>query len=187
MDEKYLQISHKGKKTEGKSPRKRGQAAKKRGLSDEKICIITGLERFGKAVAETWNVAKPTIKDCIEFGRHIEAKSYVWTDGLESYTKMLNDKQCNRTVVKDHTEYDTVNHLNNVNSFHSAIEKQYEKYRGVASQYINRYNALFCMQRETKDMDYQEYLIYVLRKLKKSIHYFFVRQINKDGLFKLEF
>ena len=101
-------------------------------------------------------------------------------------TKMLNDKQCNRRVVKDLTEYDAVNHLNNVNSFHSAIEKQYEKYRGVASQYINRYNALFCMQREAKDMDYQEYLIYV-RKLKKSIHYFFVRQINKDGLFKLEF
>lgn len=33
--------------------------------------------------------------------------------------------------------------LNNVNSFHSFIKNRYRNYRGVASKYINRYNALF--------------------------------------------
>ena len=33
--------------------------------------------------------------------------------------------------------------LNTVNGFHSFIKKRYDFYRGVASKYINRYNALF--------------------------------------------
>ena len=33
--------------------------------------------------------------------------------------------------------------LNTVNGFHSFIKQRYEFFRGVASKYINRYNALF--------------------------------------------
>ncbi len=33
--------------------------------------------------------------------------------------------------------------LNTVNNFHSYIKKQYNDYRGVATKYLNRYNALF--------------------------------------------
>lgn len=187
LDEKYVQKSHKGTHIEGVAPRKRGEPASKRGLSNEKVCIITAIQRFGDAVAQSFNTAKPTSKVCKNFGSHIKEHSFVWTDGLESYTKMLDEKKCNRKIVKDYTEYDAVNHLNNVNSFHSAIEKQYETYRGVASKYINRYNALFCVQRETRGMDNQEFLLYILRKLKKSIHYFFIRQIHKDDLLILDF
>lgn len=117
-------------------------------------------------------MAKPTSEDCLKFGQHIEENSYAWTDDLESYTRMLQEKQCKRTILKSYKKYDTVNHLNNVNSFHNEIEKQYDIYRGVASKYINRYNALFCIQREVKGMDAQEILVYVLKKLKYSIHYF---------------
>ena len=90
----------------------------------------------------------------------------------KAYTRMLQEKQCKRTILKSYKEYDTVNHLNNVNSFHNEIEKQYEIYRGVASKYINRYTALFCIQREVQGMVAQEILVYVLKKLKYSIHYF---------------
>jgi hypothetical protein len=46
-------------------------------------------------------------------------------------------------VVSTHKDYDRVNHLNNVNSFHGLIERWYKKMCGVASKYINRYAALF--------------------------------------------
>lgn len=145
IDEKYVQKSHKGVSIPSAKPRKRGEAASKRGISNEKVCIITAVQRLGKAVARTFNMAKPTSEDCLKFGQHIEENSYAWTDGLESYTRMLQEKQCKRTILKSYKEYDTVNHLNHVNSFHNEIEKQYEIYRGVASKYINRYNALFCI------------------------------------------
>ncbi|MDC0827339.1 MULTISPECIES: IS1595 family transposase [Bacillota] len=187
IDEKYVQKSHKGVSIPSAKPRKRGEAASKRGISNEKVCIITAVQRLGKAVARTFNMAKPTSEDCLKFGQHIEENSYAWTDGLESYTRMLQEKQCKRTILKSYKEYDTVNHLNNVNSFHNEIEKQYEIYRGVASKYINRYNALFCIQREVQGMDAQEILVYVLKKLKYSIHYFFIRQIATDALFEVSF
>lgn len=148
---------------------------------------MPAVQRLGKAIARTFNMAKPTSEDCLNFGKHIQKHSYAWTDGLESYTRILQEKQCKRIVLKSYKEYDTVNHLNNVNSFHNAIEKQYETYRGVASKYINRYNALFCIQREIQGMDGQETLVYVLKKLKYSIHYFFIRQIATDALFEVSF
>lgn len=137
LDEKYVQKSHKGLQIEGIKPRKRGEAASKRDLSNEKVCILTAVQRYGKAIAETFNMAKPTSEDVKKIAHHIREHSYAWTDGLESYTRMLDEKKCSRKIVKSYKEYDSVNHLNNVNSFHSEIEKQYETYRGVASKYIN--------------------------------------------------
>lgn len=74
--------SHKGVSIPSAKPRKRGEAASKRGISNEKVCIITAVQRLGKAVARTFNMAKPTSEDCLKFGQHIEENSYAWTDGL---------------------------------------------------------------------------------------------------------
>ena len=65
-----------------------------------------------------------------------------------------------------HESYDKFNHLNTVNSFHKVIGEKLQKYKGVASKYTNRYNALFVMQRETQGMDNTEKLQYVLLRLK---------------------
>jgi hypothetical protein len=56
-------------------------------------------------------------------------------------------------VVSTHKDYDRVNHLNNVNSFHSLIERWYKKMGGVASKYINRYAALFNVRFQVGRMD----------------------------------
>lgn len=48
------------------------------------------------------------------------------------------------------------------------IEEGLQKDKGVASKYINRYNALFVMQRETQEMDNTEKLQYVLFRLKNE-------------------
>ena len=69
-------------------------------------------------------------------------------------------------MLISHESYDKFNHLNTVNSFHKLIEERLQKYKGVASKYINRYNALFIMQRETQGMDNTEKLQYVLLRLK---------------------
>jgi hypothetical protein len=74
---------------------------------------------------------------------HIEAKTYIWTDDCPSYNKLIAALGSDSKVVSTHKDYDRVNHLNNVNSFHSLIERWYKKMGGVASKYINRYAALF--------------------------------------------
>lgn len=178
MDETYVTHCRKGRVVEGHPGKKRGTPATKRGLSDEKICILTAVQRLGKCKAIFHGCGK-TFCDCIT------DESYVWTDGLRSYVKPLKEKNCSNKVLESYQEYDAVNHLNNVNSFHSQMQEQYRVYRGVSSKYINRYNALFMLQREYMGMDSQEILLLIMKRLRKRVCYFFIRQIRKEDLFKL--
>ena len=64
------------------------------------------------------------------------------TDGLRSYNVLETLAGC--TVVDvNHEGGRGMFHLNTVNSLHSYIKEILDHYRGVATKYINRYNALF--------------------------------------------
>ena len=53
MDEKYTPYNHKGTKIDGVEPKHRGTPAAKRGLSNQQVCIITAIQRFGHTIART--------------------------------------------------------------------------------------------------------------------------------------
>lgn len=148
LDETYVLESNKGTKFNADSqrkPRKRGSKASKRGLSNEQICICTGVERKGVAYATTVNRAKPSNLEIQEaFGDHIDEGTVCFADGLKGYKSLEESNDCivECVSVEEMKQTKTAN-LNNVNSFHSFIKSRYEDYRGVASKYINRYNQLF--------------------------------------------
>lgn len=183
MDETFVTYSHKGKKLPNCPGKQRGMPASKRGLSDEKVCLLTCVERLGSSILKAFNLAKPSSKDILNLKDSIQNGAYVWTDGLASYNELISQKHCEHKALVTTHEYDKVNHLNNVNSFHQRIQAQYEKYKGVASKYINRYAALFTMQRECADMDSIEMLIYIKSRLKKICTYFYIRQITSVDIF----
>ena len=171
LDEKYFSYSHKG--TPGK---KRGTSANKRGLSDEQVCLLTGVERFGQSILKAFNLAKPSSQDVLNIKSSIQQGSFVWTDGLSSYNDLITWQHCAHKTVKTKNDYDKVNHLNNVNSFHQRIGAQYKRYRGIATKYVNRYAlCLIYIQRECSDMDSIEALLYIKLKLRKINDYFFIR------------
>ena len=161
LDETYVLESEKGKKfmeNAKREPRKRGEKATKRGLSDEQICICTGVERNkGDSYAVTVNRAKPSKAEIKEaFDGHIAEGTVLYTDGLKGYDILEESTDCkvNGVTVEEMKKTKTAT-LNNVNSFHAFIKGHYHDYRGVASKYINRYNALFSAgfrnRRETID------------------------------------
>ena len=123
--------------------RKHGAKAAKRGISNEYIAICTGIQRDGGVIAKTVNRAKPSSDEVEEvFSGHIAENTLILTDGLRSYNVLETHAGC--TVVDvDHEECRGIFHLNTVNSLHSYIKQTYVHYRGVASKYLNRYNALF--------------------------------------------
>ena len=131
-------------KIDGVEPKHRGTPATKRGLSNQQVCIITA-KRFGHTIARTLNYGKPSSIDLLRFGECLESKSFVMLDGSNSYNELLESKNCTKKVLISHESYDKFNHLNTVNNFHKLIEEKLQKYKGVASKYINRYNALFVM------------------------------------------
>ena len=60
LDEKYFHKSHKGKKLPAVELKERGTPAKKRGISNELVCCLTGVSRNGSAFAEIHNMGKPS-------------------------------------------------------------------------------------------------------------------------------
>ena len=138
---------------------------------------------MGHCFLKAFNMARPTSDNILNLVDRIKNGSFVWTDGLASYNSLIETIKCNHKIVKDKTEYDTVNHLNNINNFHSKIEKQYSYYQGVSTKYINRYCALFTFQREVMGMDPIEYILIVKNRLRDKCIKFFIRQIDKDNLF----
>ena len=134
MDETYVLESYKGKKLPAcvcRKPRKHGAKAEKRGISNEYVCICTGVQRKGGAIAGTVNRAKPTSQELQEFfSGHISKNTLVLCDGLKSYKALEVTAGC---IVKDVTKETGSGfyNLNTVNSFHSFIKRKYGLYRGV--------------------------------------------------------
>lgn len=146
LDETFVLDCYKGKhvpEKAGRSARKHGATAAKRGISSEYVAICTGIQRGGGAVAKTVNRAKPSGKElCSIFSTHIEEGTLILTDGLRSYKSLEAATGC--TVVNVNREKGRgLFNLNMVNSLHSFIKGMYVHYRGVATKYINRYNVLF--------------------------------------------
>lgn len=148
FDETFVLDCYKGRtlnpQTERK-PGKHGAKALKRGISSEYLCICTGIQRKGDALAATVNRTKPSAKELVSiFEGHIADGTLVLCDGLRSYHVLPGIADCTvRDCMNQEGDEPHFFNLNTVNGFHGFIKKRYNFYRGVASKYINRYNALF--------------------------------------------
>lgn len=152
----------------------------KQGLGSDKTCIITAVQRGGRAYLHTANMGKPTSENAKCLKPHIEENTFVFTDGITVYEQLLNEKKCPFKELVDTSSYDSVNHLNNVNSLHDRVKDWIKKYRNVSTIYVNRYNALFSLRQKFAGCDIQEALIQVLRWLRKKTVYFYQRQIKEN-------
>lgn len=150
LDETFVLECYKGKELPpnvDRPARKHGAKAQKRGISNEYICINTGIQRDGGAVVEAVNRAKPDSSELEQvYNGHLGNDSLILCDGLKSYNILKELADC---TVKD---INTANedekcffNLNTVNNLHSFIKERYNHYRGVATKYLNRYNALFTL------------------------------------------
>ena len=143
LDETYVLENMKGTKDcDGRrAPRKRGEKAGKRGLSEELICICSGVQRQGPAILKTVNRSQPSKDELKEvFEGHITEETMAITDGAPAYRSLQENEGCK--VVNAKKQDDKFYHLNNVNSLHSYFKSYYRNYRGVATKYINRYNTM---------------------------------------------
>jgi transposase-like protein len=135
-DETYVLESVKGSKIPEdyhRGARKHGAKASKPGLSNEYICVCTSVDDYNNCTAEAVNRATPSKTEIEQiFGEKITENTIILCDGNQNYD-VLNDR-C--TVA--HTE-----RVNRVNSFHTMFKERLQAARGVATIYLNRYNALF--------------------------------------------
>ncbi len=189
LDETFVLDCHKGKKLGDdipRKPRKHGAKAGKRGISDEYVCICAGIQRKGDAYAATVNRAKPDAREIQAlFKDHIASGTLVLCDGLKSYSALpaITDctvKDCSHPAEGEKCFY----HLNTVNGFHSFIKSRYHFYRGVATKYLNRYNAMFSATYRNVE-PFIRRAKEVLLKVGKVNYYHSIRDTRESGLLAL--
>lgn len=170
LDEKYVRFPHKGKPMNNidmiiKSNRKRG-------LSNNVCCLITGASRKGYAYSSIVNMGAPKAIDIYDvLASKISEESEILFDGNTSYNYLVAKTKSIVVVVSRNNKTDKSKHLNNINSFHSKIHFYIKQYRNVSSKYLNRYCALFSLLWNHKDLDIGNFMLKILGKFKKSRNY----------------
>lgn len=188
-DEIYFPYSHKGEKQEGVSPKKRGTPASKPGLSKEQCCLITAVDRkanngifFENMASPKESIVKKTLKNIFK------PKCFFFTDGHKSYNLLITDLRLKHQPLKEYNQYDSIHHLNTVNSLHSKISSIYSFYKGVASKHWNLYNALLSITWKYKDYDTQEKILILMRRFnsrKAFITYEKLKENSKKVAFRI--
>ena len=148
----------------------RSQHKKKRGISSDLACVVTGVEHQGDAAIMATYMEKPTSEDIRKATAVIEDGSFVFIDGATAYLSVLAEKNCDFSICTTDGKYDAVNHLNNVNSLHAKMDEWMKKYRGVSTIYLNRYASLFHFVHKYKDCDKQEITLLILKRLSRVQH-----------------
>ena len=102
MDETFVLKCYKGKplsETVKRKACKYGAKAQKRSISNEYVCICTGIQRKGDAYAAVFNRATPDAEELVEiFNGHISQGTLVLCDGLKSCHSLAAATGC---TVKD--------------------------------------------------------------------------------------
>lgn len=161
-DETYIPKGRKGCLLTDRKPRKHGEKAAKRGLSNELACICAAADREGNIVVHCVNSGKPSSEEIKEaIGDRIAEGSVFQCDGEKAYNSLIVEKNCTKIVLNSHKDYNKVYHLNTVNSLHSRLKDVLKHFRGVSTKYLNRYLAFFSVMQlaaQRKDMRSIDYV-----------------------------
>ena len=140
LDDTYVLESY-NPKDFWRNPRKHGAKAQKRGVSNEYVCISTGVQRDGASYSRSVTRATPGKEEIQSvFEGRISGSSLIVCDGATSYNALGESCGC---PVMNVDRKNAFAHVNTANGFHSFIKDRFYQYRGVATKYLNRYNVLF--------------------------------------------
>ena len=154
VDEVFIRHSYKGNHSKSttfkipREPRKRGKGKndkKKRGISNDQICIETGIDRKGNIVMGAVCNGRITTNDIVRFfdGKIGEDVTFV-VDSHKSYFSINKDLNVElKQVPRGKSMLDSVYHLQHVNSLHSGFKRWLMHFNGVSTKYISNYLAWF--------------------------------------------
>ncbi len=145
-DETFFLYSEKGQRhITGRKPRRRGGVASKRGLSHEQVCVLVAYDRSGdqtlSKVACTGMISRNPIDQII--GPFVTPTTVLCTDAARGYRPYCKAKGIQHVQLAKGQRKHGIYHVQNVNSYHSALKKWIMRFNGVASKYLDGYLAWF--------------------------------------------
>lgn len=145
MDETFLPESFKGnhKKSGFKMPRKsrkRGKQVKKRGISNEQVCMATAIDRKGNIIFEMTNKGRIKTADLERLYKgRLDPDALICTDSHKSYITFAKGDVTEHIRIASGKHKNGVYHISHVNSLHSKFKKWIDRFNGVATKYLSNY------------------------------------------------
>lgn len=141
-DEMYCLESEKGARHLARPPRKRGEAATKRGLSYEQVCILVARDRTGKTldfVAGNGPVSKRQLKRCLP--PIMDSDALLISDANAAYHYFAREMGISHQAVNVSAgkRVRGAIHIQNVNAYHSRYKGWISRFHGVATHYLPNY------------------------------------------------
>lgn len=148
VDETYFLYSEKGKRNlKERKARRRGGVSRFRGISKEQVCVLVARDRHKNTVSKVaclGRIQKTQVEKTI--GNLISKDNVLCTDGWKGYKAYAKEKE----LV--HYRLDTkktgyvikgLYHIQNVNNNHGRLKQWIDRFKGVATKYLNHYLAWF--------------------------------------------
>ncbi|MBA5608854.1 IS1595 family transposase, partial [Duganella sp. FT3S] len=141
-DEMYCLESEKGARHLDRPPRKRGEAATKRGLSFEQVCILVARDRTGQTIDYVTGkgpVNKRQLKRCLP--PVMDDDVLLVSDANAAYRYFARDQGISHEIVNASASERVRGaiHIQNVNAYHSRYKGWVSRFHGVASHYLPNY------------------------------------------------
>ena len=144
LDETYFPESFKGNHSKGsftlpRKARHRGKQVRRRGLSREQICVMTGISDTNATFFEVSGRGVVSRKRAAEALRgRIGAGAVVATDKAAAYIDVLRDLR-----VASHESYDSKDRsggaINRINAVHSLLDSFMARFKGVSTKHLAAY------------------------------------------------
>ena len=134
-------------------------AIKKRGISNEQVCIIVGVDEYGKLLAEPISIGHLENNDAMSAlsGRFSKGCLFI-TDALQTYETVAQFENIDHVAIPSDKHAKDGYNLGTINSIHSQMSKDWSKSeeRIPSTKYLPQYIALFIWRWTHKDMPYSE-------------------------------
>ena len=141
-DEVFFAESFKGTKSSKMSRKshKRGKQIKKRGISNEQVCIATAIDRQGNLIMELLCKGRMTHQELERlYEGRVGDNSILCTDSHKSYIQFAKDFSLEHKRIKRGKHKEGIYHIQHINAVHSKLKKWMDRFNGVATKYISNY------------------------------------------------
>lgn len=140
-DETFFRVSYKGRKRD--MPRRsyhRGMKASKRGLSRQQVCVPCAIDRSNSVFSKICNLGKISTRELNAFYKgRVESGAIFCTDSEKTYKGFTNQNEYRLIQIESGKHKNGIYHINHINAYHSNLKQFIQRFRGVATKYLNNY------------------------------------------------
>lgn len=167
LDETYFLLNLKGpwkNKDMPRSPKKRGTPSVKRGISNEQVCVLIGIDETDQILTKIIGQGNPLGEDIYQaLDSKIAKQSTIITDSKSAYKEVSNHLECELYQIPSGKHRLGDYNLGVMNQYHSELKSWFKRFKGVSTKHLEGYLMWFrFMKRLNYKLEFNQQEKYML-------------------------